>query len=68
MARGLAWVYVAANAATAVVCGVYMSDWGLLAVPFAVYVASVAVAVMVLRRLAAYRALLTRRPYMVEAR
>ncbi|MEV8516859.1 hypothetical protein [Dactylosporangium sp. NPDC051484] len=68
LSRGLAWFYVVANAATAIVCGVYMWDWGLLAVPFAVYVASFAVAVMVLRRLAAYRALLARQPYVVEAR
>ncbi|GAA2331361.1 hypothetical protein [Dactylosporangium salmoneum] len=59
-ARALAWCYVAANVAAATTCATQMSRLHLLAVPCAVYVATLPVACMVLRRLAAYRALLHR--------
>lgn len=58
LGQGLARFYVALNAATATVCGVLMSDWGLLAIPFVLYIVSIVVAIMAARQLAARRSLL----------
>ncbi|MFI5914146.1 hypothetical protein [Dactylosporangium sp. NPDC051541] len=56
LGKGLARCYVASNAATATVCGVLvMSGWGLLAFPFVLYIASIAVAIMAVRQLQAHR-------------
>ena len=68
LGQGLARFYVALNAATATVCGLLMWDWGLsawglLAFPFALYIASMVVAIMAARQLKAHRG-----PAMVEDR
>ncbi|WP_433311891.1 hypothetical protein [Micromonospora chersina] len=61
LGRGLARFYVAVNAVTASVCGVLLAMWGqsawsLVALLLVLYVASLVVAVMAVRQLAAPRA------------
>ena len=53
--RSLAWFYVGCNAATATVCGVLMSNWGMLALPFVLYIVSIAIAMMAISQLKAHR-------------
>ncbi|GAA3213393.1 hypothetical protein GCM10010532_039100 [Dactylosporangium siamense] len=56
LGRALAWFYIAVNTVTAAACGTLPSAWGLLTPALlALYVGSIAVAVVVLRQLATHR-------------